>query len=298
MKTAIFTGSGTALVTPFCKDDILKIDYKKAEELIDFQINNGTSALIINGTTGENATQPVTEHADFVDHCVKYVNGRCKVVSGVGSNDTHTSLFLAERAKKAGVDGILMVTPYYNKASQTGLLKHFGYVADRVDVPMILYNVPSRTNVTISPQTCKTLSEHPNINGIKEASGDFGLLSNIISLCGDDLNVWSGNDDCVVPLMSLGGKGVISVASNIVPAVMAKICSLCLEGDFKAASELQFKHMDLFNKLFIEVNPMPAKAALNLMGMDVGEPRLPLCELAPPNQEKLRKTLDSYGLIK
>ncbi len=294
-KTPIFVGSGTALVTPFDKDN--KINYEKAAELIDQQYAGGTSAVIINGTTGENATQPLDEHEAFVDFCVKHNAGRMKIISGVGSNDTMTSIRLARSAETSGVDGILMVTPYYNRSNQAGLVQHFTYVADRVKVPMILYNVPSRTTVSISVDTYKILSQHPNINGVKEASGDLSLFARTRAECGDELNVWSGNDDNTVALMSMGAKGVISVASNIVPATVSQLCKLCLEGDFKAASELYYKYSDLFAKMFIDVNPIPVKTAMNMMGMDVGELRLPLWKMSDDSAAKLRTCLASYGLL-
>ena len=294
MKAPIFTGSCTAIVTPFASDG--KINKTKMAEIIDFQIAGGIKALVINGTTGENATQPLDEHTDLVDFCVGHINRRCKVIAGVGSNDTSTALHLATRAKASGADGILMVTPYYNKTTQKGLVKHFTYVADRVDIPMILYNVPGRTTMSISADTYKILADHPNINGTKEASADFSLIGTVRAAVGDKLNVWSGNDDNTVPMMALGAIGVISVASNIIPDVITNICNLALEGNFKAAAQLQLKYMDLFNKLFIEVNPMPVKAAMNLMGMAVGEPRLPLCEMGSENLEKLRRSMVDVGL--
>lgn len=295
MKTPIFTGSCTAIVTPYTKDGI---DYEKMAELIDFQYEGGTSAIVVCGTTGENATQPVPEHEKLVDFCVKHNNGRMKIIAGVGSNDSNTALQLATSAKASGVDGILMVTPYYNKTTQKGLVQHFSYVADRVDVPMILYNVPSRTGIGIAASTYKELSKHPNINGIKEASGDFSLFAQTRALCGDDLFVWSGNDDNTVPMMSMGALGVISVASNIVPKAVAELCKLCLENDFKAATELYFKYADLYAKLFIETNPIPVKTAMNLMGMNVGQFRLPLVDMAPENLEKLKASLRELELIK
>ncbi len=293
MKTPIFTGAATAVVTPFTGNET---DYNKMAELIEQQYAGGISALIVCGTTGENATQPITEHEHLVEFCVKQTAGRMKIVAGVGSNDTMTSVRLAESAKKSGADGILMVTPYYNKTSQRGLVQHFSTVADRVDIPMILYNVPSRTGIGIAAETYKILSKHPNINGIKEASGDFSLFSRTRALCGDDLFIWSGNDDNTVPMMSMGALGVISVASNIVPQVVTDLCKLCLENDFKAATELYCKYADLFAKLFIEVNPIPVKTAMNLMGMDVGNLRLPLFEMAPENLEKLKKSMIDVGL--
>lgn len=295
MKTPIFTGSCTAIVTPFTKDGI---DYEKMAELIDFQYEGGTSAIVVCGTTGENATQPVDEHEELVDFCIKHNAGRMKIIAGVGSNDTNTALRLAKSAQASGADGILMVTPYYNKTTQKGLVEHFTYVADRVDVPMVLYNVPSRTGIGIAASTYKTLSKHPNINGIKEASGDFSLFAQTRALCGDDLFIWSGNDDNTVPMMAMGALGVISVASNIVPKAVSELCALCLKGDFKAATEYYFKYADLYNKLFIETNPIPVKTAMNLMGMNVGQFRLPLVDMAPENLEKLKASLRELDLIK
>lgn len=293
MKTPIFTGCATAIVTPFRGNDV---DYDKMAELIDWQYQAGVSALIVCGTTGENATQPVDEHEKLVDFCVRHNAGRMKIVSGVGSNDTMTSVRLATSAKKSGADGILMVTPYYNKTSQRGLVQHFTTVADRVDIPMILYNVPSRTGIGIAVETYQILAKHPNINGIKEASGDFSLFSRTRAVCADDLYIWSGNDDNTIPMMAMGALGVISVASNIVPEAVSQLCKLCLEKDFDAATNHYFKYADLFAKLFIEVNPIPVKTAMNLMGMDVGNLRLPLCEMAPENLEKLKACLLDLGL--
>ena len=292
-KEPIFTGSCTAIVTPF-RDG--KADYKKMAELIDMQVAGGTSAIVVCGTTGENATQALPEHTELVDFCVKHTAGRLKVIAGVGSNDTMTAVHLTEQAVKSGVDGILMVTPYYNKTSQQGLIKHFTYVADRFDVPMILYNVPGRTSIGIQPETYLELSKHPNINGVKEASGDMSLFIKTRALCGDALNVWSGNDDQTVPMMAMGAKGIISVVSNILPELMAKMCKLCFDGDFAAASQLQLQYTDLMAKLFIEVNPIPIKTAMNLLGYDVGEFRLPLCEMAPANLEKLKASMRAVGL--
>ena len=296
MKTPIFTGSGTAIVTPFRKDDVLKVDFDKFAELLDFQVNGGTACVVVCGTTGENATQTIDEHMATVDFATKYIAGRTKVVAGVGSNDTMTALEIGVAAKASGVDGIMMVTPYYNKATQTGLVKHFTYVADRLDLPMIMYNVPGRTSVNMTADTYKILSQHPNINGIKEASADVTLFGTTRALVGDDLFIWSGNDDNTVPFMVLGAVGVISVASNIVPDVISQMCQFALDGDFASAAAMHLKYMDLFNKLFIEVNPMPVKTALNLMGMDVGEMRLPLCEMAPANIEKLRQSMIAVGM--
>ncbi|MFB0920875.1 MAG: 4-hydroxy-tetrahydrodipicolinate synthase [Oscillospiraceae bacterium] len=293
MKTPIFTGAATAIVTPFRGD---KIDFDKMAELIDMQYKGGISAIIVCGTTGENATQPIVEHEELVRFCVEKNAGRMKIVAGVGSNDTMTSVRLATSAKASGADGILMVTPYYNKTTQRGLVQHFSTVADRVDIPMILYNVPSRTSIGIAADTYKTLSKHPNINGVKEASGDFSLFARMRALCGDDLFVWSGNDDNTVPMMAMGDLGVISVASNIVPEAVTELCKLCLDKDFDAATKLYFKYAELFERLFIEVNPIPVKTAMNLMGMDVGNLRLPLVDMAPENLEKLKTSLVNVGI--
>jgi len=295
-KAPIFTGSGTAMVTAFQEDGSLNL--KKMGELIDLQYEGGTSAIIINGTTGENATQPLDEHERLVDFCVQHNAGRMKVIAGVGSNDTMTSIRLAKNAEKSGVDGILMVTPYYNRSNQEGLVQHFSYVADRVSVPMIVYNVPGRTTVSITAETYRILADHPNINGVKEASGDFSLFSRTRALCGDDLNIWSGNDDNTVPMMSMGAKGVISVASNILPEVVSNLCDLCLKGDFQAASALYFRYADFFAKMFIDVNPIPVKQAMNMLGMDVGPLRLPLWPMNAEKEQKLRQCLKDYGLLK
>ena len=294
MKTPIFLGSSTAIVTPF-RDGM--VDYKKLGELIDFQIAGGTTAITICGTTGETSTLSLEEHTATVDFCVKHVNSRVKVIAGAGSNDTQAALFLSQEAEKSGADALLHVTPYYNKTTQRGLVKHFGFVAERVKLPIIVYNVPSRTGLSCTAATYKELSKYPNINGVKEASGSFKLISETLACCGDEFFVWSGNDEDTVPMMSIGGKGVISVMSNIIPAVVAEMTKFCLEGDFKRGAELQLKYLDLVDKLFIEVNPMPVKAAMNLMGMNVGEPRLPLCDLAPENLEKLRKSMEAVGLL-
>ena len=294
-KSPVFVGCGTAIVTPFSGDG--SINYEKMAELIEQQYAGGTAAIIVSGTTGENATQPLDEHEKLMEFCVEKNAGRMKVVVGVGSNDTMTSLRLAKYAKSCGADGILMVTPYYNRTNQAGLVQHFSYVADRVDLPMILYNVPSRTTVHITPETYKILSGHPNINGVKEASGDFSLFARTRALCGDDLNVWSGNDDNTVPMMSMGAKGVISVASNVAPDVVSKLCALCLAGDFPAATALYCRYARLFADLFIEVNPIPVKTAMNLMGMDVGPLRLPLWKMSEANEAKLRATLADCGLL-
>ena len=293
VKVPVFKGSCTAIVTPFSEHGV---DYERLKKNLEFQYENGTSAVVVCGTTGENATHTPNEHDELVRVTVRTVNGRMKVIAGIGSNNTENALRAAEDAKYSGADAVLMVTPYYNKTTQKGLVEHFSYVADRVDIPMILYNVPSRTGIGISADTCKALSQHPNINGIKEASGDIALAAKIRSLCGDDLYIWSGNDDCTIPLMSLGALGVISVASNIVPGAVAKLCALCLEGSYAEATELYAKYASLFSALFIETNPIPVKAAMKMMGMDSGILRLPLTEIGQESFETLLKAMRDAGI--
>lgn len=293
VKVPVFKGSCTAIVTPFNEHGV---DYERLKKNLEFQYENGTSAIVVCGTTGENATHTPNEHDELVRVTVRTVNGRMKVIAGIGSNNTANALRAAEDAKYSGADAVLMVTPYYNKTTQKGLIEHFSYVADRVDIPMILYNVPSRTGIGISADTCKALSQHPNINGIKEASGDIALAAKIRSLCGDDLYIWSGNDDCTIPLMSLSALGVISVASNIVPGAVAKLCALCLEGSYAEATELYAKYASLFSALFIETNPIPVKAALKMMGMDSGILRLPLTEISQESFETLLKAMRDAGI--
>lgn len=293
VKVPVFKGSCTAIVTPFNEHGV---DYERLKKNLEFQYENGTSAIVVCGTTGENATHTPNEHDELVRVTVRTVNGRMKVIAGIGSNNTENALRAAENAKYSGADAVLMVTPYYNKTTQKGLVEHFSYVADRVDIPMILYNVPSRTGIGISADTCKVLSQHPNINGIKEASGEIALAAKIRSLCGDDLYIWSGNDDCTIPLMSLGALGVISVASNIVPGAVAKLCALCLEGSYAEATELYAKYASLFSALFIETNPIPVKAALKMMGMDSGILRLPLTEISQESFETLLKAMRDAGI--
>ena len=283
-----------AIVTPFTDSGV---DFPKLAELIDEQIAGGTAAITICGTTGESSTQTLEEHERTVDFCVKHVAGRVKVIAGVGSNDTVAALELSLAAEKSGADALMHVTPYYNKATQRGLIAHYLYIAERVKTPIILYNVPGRTGVTFKVETYKELSKHPLINGTKEASGDFPFIASVLAECGDDLNVWSGDDNVIVPMMALGAKGVISVAANIMPRAIADIAAACLAGDFKTGAELQLKYTDLLDKLFIEVNPIPVKTAMNLMGKNVGKTRLPLCGMEPGNLEKLKVSLRNAGLL-
>lgn len=293
VKVPVFSGSCTAIVTPFSETGV---DYERLKKNIDFQYENGSSALVVCGTTGEAATLSENEQEELLRVSVRHNAGRMKIIAGIGCNDTVKALHRAENARFAGADAVLMVTPYYNKSTQKGLIEHFTYVADRVDIPMILYNVPSRTGIGIEAQTYKTLSEHPNINGVKEASGNIAAAAQVRSLCGDDLYIWSGNDSDTVPLMSLGALGVISVASNILPAVVAKLCTLCLDGDFKAATELYGKYAALFYALFIETNPIPIKTALQLLDMDSGIMRLPLTNIGEDNKAILRSVMRDTGL--
>lgn len=292
-KTPIFTGSCTAIVTPYLENGV---DYEKYAELIDFQYAGGTSAILVCGTTGENPTHTAEEHDKLVELTVEKCKGRMKVIVGVGGYNTEHVLEQAKQAEAAGADGILMVTPYYNKTTQKGLVAHFTYVADRVSVPMIVYNVPSRTGIGVKPATYLELSKHPNINGVKEASGNIAEYAITRSMCGDDLVFWSGNDSDTVPMMSLGAKGVISVASNIIPADVARLCKLCLDGDFAAAAQEYFRLADFFDKLFIETNPIPVKAAMNLAGMNVGKLRLPLVEISEGAKAKLIESMHAIGL--
>jgi 4-hydroxy-tetrahydrodipicolinate synthase len=296
MRTPVFTGSCPALITPFDQNNI--INYDAFGRLIDAQIEAEVDAVCVCGTTGESATMSIREHIAAVEFCVKRVNHRVKVIAGAGSNDTSAAVYLSQHAQDSGADALLHVTPYYNKASQTGLIKHYEYIADRVELPIILYNVPGRTGVSFTAETYKILSENPKINGVKEASGNFSLLAHTRFLCGDDFYIWSGNDDQVVPMMALGAKGVISVASNIVPEVMVEMTHLCLDNDFAAASQLQIRYMDLIDALFTEVNPIPIKAAMNLLGMDAGSLRLPLCDISDKNLDTLRRAMDRAGLLK
>ncbi|MCI9288962.1 MAG: 4-hydroxy-tetrahydrodipicolinate synthase [Oscillospiraceae bacterium] len=296
MRTPVFTGSCPALVTPFDQNNI--INYDAFGKLIDAQIEAGVDAVCVCGTTGESATMSIREHIAAVEFCVKRVNHRVKVIAGAGSNDTSAAVYLSQHAQDSGADALLHVTPYYNKASQAGLIKHYEYIADRVELPIILYNVPSRTGVSFTAETYKVLSENPKINGVKEASGNFSLLAHTRFLCGEDFYIWSGNDDQVVPMMALGAKGVISVASNIVPKVMVNMSHLCLDNDFAAASQLQIQYMDLIDALFTEVNPIPIKAAMNLLGMEAGPLRLPLCDISEKNLEVLRRAMGRAGLLR
>lgn len=295
MKQPVFTGAGVAIVTPFTPDN--KINYDKLAELLEFQIANKTDAIIICGTTGEGSTLDHEEHSNAIKFAVDVVNKRIPVIAGTGSNDSNYAVKLSNEAEKAGVDALLSVTPYYNKTSQRGLIQHFNYIADRVSVPIILYNVPSRTGVDIKPETYLELSKHERIVGAKEANGDISSVAKTISLCGPDFAMYSGNDDQVTALMSLGGKGSISVLSNILPEVAHDIPTKFLAGDYEGSRKLQLEYLDLCSHLFLDVNPIPVKEAMNMMGMDVGDCRLPLYRMTDSAREALRACLAKHGLV-
>ena len=295
MREPVFTGACTAIVTPF--DESGAINYDAFGALIEEQITEDIDAICVCGTTGESATMSLQEHMAAVEFCVQKVDHQVKVIAGAGSNNTATAAYLAQHGQEAGADALLVVTPYYNKTTQTGLIKHYEFIADLVDIPLILYNVPSRTGISFSAETYQALSKNPKINGVKEASGNFSLLTHTRVLCGEDFYIWSGNDDQTVPMMSLGAKGVISVASNIIPKVMIEMSHLCLGGDFRAASQLQLELTELIDALFIDVNPIPVKSALNLLGKEAGTLRLPLCEMSSSHLEVLCSALMHAGLL-
>ncbi len=293
MKKLPFTGSGVAIVTPFKNG---QIDFDKLGELIEFHIANETDAIIVCGTTGESATMPDAEHISAVEYSVKKAAGRIPIIAGAGSNDTHHGVQLSIAMEKVGADALLSVTPYYNKATQKGLIKHYTAISEAVNIPIILYNVPSRTGVNIQPETLLKLSELENIVGVKEAGGNISQVAKIAALCGDKVAIYSGDDDMIVPVMSLGGVGVISVVANILPKETHDITARFFEGDIKGARELQLKMYDLIKALFIEVNPIPVKTAMNMLGFDVGELRMPLCEMEEKNEAVLRAELEKFGL--
>lgn len=295
MKKPVFVGAGVAIITPFTEDN--KINYPKLEELINYQIDNGTDAIVICGTTGESPCLDHAEHSEAIRFAVQVTNHRVPVIAGTGSNDTAYGIRLSNEAEKAGVDGLLMVTPYYNKTSQTGLIKHYSTIAANVSTPIILYNVPSRTGVNILPATYKALSELPLINAVKEANGNIASVAETISLCGDELNVYSGNDDQILPIVALGGQGVISVLSHVAPRQTHDMVMEYKKGNVEKAQQLQIEYFDLCKDLFCDVNPIPVKAAMNMMGWDVGECRLPLTGLSEANAQKLRATLARHGLV-
>lgn len=293
---AIFTGAGVAIITPFHEDG--SINYNKLEELIDFQCNNGTDSIVICGTTGESATLSEAEHVECIKKAVEFTRGRVPVVAGTGSNSTQTAIELSVAAVEAGVDGLLVVTPYYNKATQGGLIQHYTAIAEAAKAPIIMYSVASRTGVNIAPETAATLVKNvDNIVGIKEASGNISQIAKIMNLTDGKIDLYSGNDDQIVPIMSLGGIGVISVLSNVAPQQTHDICAKWFAGDIKGSTELQLRALPLIDALFSEVNPIPVKKAMNLLGYEVGGLRMPLTELTKPNEEKLAKAMKDFGII-
>ena len=293
---ALFEGAGVALVTPFKENG--EVNYEKLEEIVEEQIAGGTDAIIACGTTGEASTMTHEEHLEVIEYICRVTKKRIPVVAGTGSNCTETAVYLSAEAEKRGADGLLLVSPYYNKATQKGLMAHFTAVADAVKIPVILYNIPGRTGVTIKPETIAALCRDvDNIVGVKEASGNFSAIATLMSLSDGKVDLYSGNDDQIVPLLSLGGKGVISVLSNVAPRQTHDICASYFAGDVKTSAALQLKAIPLITELFSEVNPIPVKAAMNMMGKGVGPLRMPLTEMEPQNQEKLKKAMADYGIL-
>ena len=293
-KKTIFSGAATAIITPF-KDG--KIDYVSFKKIIEDQINGGVDGIVVAGTTGEAATLTHEEHCECIDFVVKEVDGRVPVIAGTGSNDTAYGIELSQYACKAGADALLLVTPYYNKATPKGLIKNFLETADKTDKPIILYNVPSRTGCNISLPVYKELAKHERIVAVKEASGNISAIAELIAECGDYFDIYSGNDDQIVPIMSLGGKGVISVLSNVLPRETHELCDLCLNGNYKDAAAMQLKYLKLINTLFCEVNPVPVKTAMAALGYCTEEMRLPLCEMDDANKEKLLAVMKAHSII-
>ena len=291
---SIFRGSCVALVTPFAKTGV---DFDKLKELINWHIENETDSILVCGTTGEATTMSLEERKSVIEFTVKEVNGRVPVIAGTGSNDTKASIDMSLFAQNIGVDGLLVITPYYNKTSPKGLIAHFKAINDAVKTPIILYNVPSRTNMNISPSALLELSKFSNIVAIKEASGDFSQIAEMAALC-PNIDIYSGNDDQIVPLLSLGGAGVISVFANIAPKQTHDICKLFFDGKVKESRDMQLKYLNAINKLFIETNPIPVKTALNLMGFNCGNLRLPLCDMEDSNLLQLKEALKSQNLLK
>lgn len=294
MREPLFTGSGVAIVTPFTNETV---NFAALGRLLDFQLQNGTDAVIVCGTTGEATTMSYHERMRTIEFCVERVDGRVPVIAGSGSNATETAVTLSRDAERAGADGLLVVTPYYNKASQKGLIRHYTAIADAVDRPVILYDVPSRTGVTVAPETYAELAKHPNINGVKEAGGNFSNIQKTRNLCPADFSIWSGNDDETAAICMLGGRGVISVVANVLPAQMHRLTELCLANDYAAAGKLQLELKDFCDAMFCDVNPIPVKTALNLMGWEAGPLRLPLCEPDEAVTARIRRALERYGLL-
>lgn len=293
---SIFKGAGVAITTPFLANG--EVDYDTFRDQIEYQIQNGTDAIIVCGTTGEASCLSHEEHLDCIKFCVEVVNKRIPVIAGTGSNCTETAIYLSTEAEKYGVDGLLVVTPYYNKATQKGLIEHYTMVANSVKLPIIMYNVPSRTGCNILPETAAKLCKNvPNIVGIKEASGDISQVAKVALLCGEDIDIYSGNDDQIIPILALGGKGVISVLSNIAPKQTHDICQAFFDGDTAKAAKLQIEAIPLVGALFCEVNPIPVKKAIELQGRDTGVVRRPLTEMEPQNAERLKKEMQAYNVL-
>lgn len=290
---AIFEGSGVAIVTPFKNGGI---DFETFGKLLDFQIQNGTKAIIVCGTTGEPCTMTDEEHIETIKFAIQHVKKRVPVIASTGSNNTAKVIKLSKEAQALGADGLMAVTPYYNKTTQAGLVAHYTAIADAVELPIIIYNVPSRTGLNILPETLSKLSYHPNIAAVKESSGNMEQVADIVRLCGDRLDVYSGDDSLIVPIIALGGKGVISVAANIIPKQVAELCEAAIKSDFALARKLQFEMDPLTDKLFCEVNPIPVKTAMGLMGMIEPFLRLPLYEMGEANKKALADAMRAYGL--
>lgn len=295
MKNTIFTGAGVAIVTPMLADGA--VDFEGLKKLIDFQIEGGTDSIIICGTTGESSTLSDEEHRAAIRCAVEHTANRVPVIAGTGSNDTKYAVELSREAQELGADGLLIVTPYYNKCTQKGLYQHYMQIADNVDIPIILYNIPGRTGVTIEIPTIASLGQHKNIVAVKEASGNISYTAKLAAKCGDLVDIYSGNDDMIVPIMSLGGKGVISVLSNILPKETHQMCQYCLDNNFAEAMKLQLDYLELINTLFIEVNPIPVKAAMNMMGLPAGPCRMPLCDMTDEHMAAMRSALEAKGLL-
>jgi len=294
VKDIVFRGAGVAIITPFTEDGI---NFDELGRIIEDQIAGGTDAIVITGTTGESATMTDAEHKSAIKYAVEKVAGRIPVVAGTGSNETDYAIQLSKYAEEVGADALLVVTPYYNKCTQKGLVQHYTAIADAVNIPIIMYNVPSRTGVNIQVPTYKKLSEHPRIVAVKEASGDLSQIAKIRHACGDDLAVYSGNDDQIIPILSLGGQGVISVLSNVAPRETHNICQLYFDGKVQEAAKLQIEFIDLIGALFCEVNPIPVKVAMRMKGYNAGILRLPLSEMEPEHEALLRKTLEAHKLL-
>ena len=294
MKHSIFEGSAAAIVTPM--DDYGNLDYEAMGRLLDRIMDGGTDAVVVNGTTGESATLDDREKLSVMEYVIRHVDGRIPVIAGTGSNCTEHAVKLSREAEKLGADGLLQVTPYYNKASQEGLVRHFTEVGDHVGIPILLYNVPSRTGVDIRPETYRILSEHPNIRGTKEAGGNKAALARTAALCGDGFDIYSGNDDQTLPIMALGGKGVISVLANIMPRQTHDMCRLFLDGKIKESRKMQLKLLDIMDALFWDVNPIPVKAALSIMGVCTDSCRLPLTPMGRDQKKRLAAVMQRYGL--